>query len=159
MTDLGIEVFDARSEHLAVVDDLWRRIANEVEPNNKASPAREVQGLKRSLREFDFLESDSFWFLIAALGRKPVGYLTAARIPKADRRLGVLYVDELYVLTAYRCRGVGSALVGKVCTIGLELGYWRVRLKADQNDPRACSFYETIGFNQDGDGFFQRPIA
>lgn len=158
MTNGSIEVIRARSSHLSDVEDLWRDIAREVEPNDEAAPAREVEGLNRSLQAFDFLESDSFWLLIARSGDKPIGYLTTVRIPKPDKRMGVLYIDELHVLKEHRRRGAGSALVQEVCDIVQELGFWRVRLNADQNDPGVCAFYEANGFKHSGDGFFQKEI-
>jgi GNAT superfamily N-acetyltransferase len=87
-----------------------------------------------------------------------VGYLTAVRIPKPDQRIGVLYIDELRVLTAYRRRGIGSALVQEVCDLGYDLGFWRVRLNADQDDSGVCAFYEKNGFKHGGDGFFEKKI-
>jgi ribosomal protein S18 acetylase RimI-like enzyme len=93
------------------------------------------------------------------VGGDPVGYVTTVRIPKADDRIGVLYIDEIYVLKAHRRRGIGSVLVQEVCRIGQELGLWRVRLHADENDPGICAFYEANGFRHSGNGFFQRQIS
>lgn len=154
-----IGVLQAKPEHLAEIEALWRSIARESNPEDDRAPYREVKGLYRSLQTFNLLESDSFWLFLARVDGNPVGYLTTVRIPKADDRIGVLYIDELYVLETYRRRGVGSALVQEVCRIGQELTFWRVRLNADENDPGVCAFYETNGFRHGGNGFFQRQIS
>ncbi len=96
--------------------------------------------------------------MLARLDGNLVGYLTAVRIPKADDRIGVLYIDELYVLKAYRRRGVGSTLGQEICKIGQELEFWRIRLNADEGNPTACAFYEANGFSHRGNGFFQKPV-
>ena len=158
MGQAQIEILHVKSEHLAQVEELWRAIARESDPGDDERPTREVRGLHRSLQRFDFLGSDSFWLLLASVDGNPVGYVTTVRIPKADERTGVLYIDELHVLEAYRRRGVGSALVQAVCKIGQALGFWRVRLNADENDPGVCAFYEANGFRHRGNGFFQRQI-
>jgi GNAT superfamily N-acetyltransferase len=153
-----IEIVPATSQHLLEIQDLWHAIAQESEPNDENASAHAVQGLNQSMQRFDFFASDAFWLLLARLDGKPVGYLTAVRIPKADDRIGVLYIDELYVVQAYRRLGIGSALVKGACSIGQELGYWRVRLNADPNDPRVHAFYRASGFSDDGHGFFQKQI-
>lgn len=158
MDEPHIEVLQAGPEHLAEVEDLWRAIARESNPKDDNAPSREVRGLHRSLQRFDWLGSDSFWLLLARVDGSPVGYSTTVRIPKADDRIGVLYIDELCVLEAHRRHGVGSALVQEVCRIGRELGFWRIRLNADENDPGVCAFYEANGFRHGGNGFFQRQI-
>jgi GNAT superfamily N-acetyltransferase len=153
-----IQVVRARSEQVSQIEALWRAIARESEPGDKGAPSREVRGLHTSLRGYDFLATDSFWLLLGQVDNRPVAYLTAVRIPKPDARLGVLYIDELYVLTAFRRRGIGSALVGQACHIARELGLWRVRLNADQHDPGVVAFYEANGFTHSGDGFFQKRV-
>ncbi len=49
--------------------------------------------------------------LLARIGSAPVGYLTAAVIPKLDQRLGVLYVDELWVAPPHRSAGIARAML------------------------------------------------
>lgn len=158
MTRENPEVLCARLDHLSKVEGLWRAIAKECNPNDETAPSQAVEGLNRALQDFNFLESESFWLLLAQIDGRPVGYLTAVRIPKADERMGVLYIDELYVLNEYRRCGAGSALIGEVCRIGQELGFWRVRLNADQGNAEVCAFYEGNGFEHSGDGFFQKGI-
>ena len=159
MTENQIDILLARSENLSEVEELLRAMAKESNPDNATTPSREVEGFHLSLQKFNFLQSDSFWFLLARLRNGPTGYLTAIRIPKADDRIGVIYIDELHVLKGYRRCGVGSALVQEACRIGQALGFWRIRLNADQNDSGVCSFYEANGFTHAGDGFFQKPIS
>ncbi len=138
--------------------ELLSKVEAESQPDQPQSPLWAERGFDRSLMSFNFLSSDSFWFLAAELGGELVGYATAARIPKASGLLGTLYVDELYVLRTHRRCGIGAALVSEVHRIAKELGYWRVRLIADRRATGLRRFYEPLGFRDDNDGFFQREV-
>ena len=159
MARSSTDILHAKSEHLAAIEGLWRTIAAEHTSTDEMVLSRVVDGLRSSLHGFNLLESASFWLLLARKDGIPAGYLTTVRIPKADHRKGVLYIDELYVLQGYRRCGIGSSLLREVYRLGQELGFWRIRLNADQNDAGVCSFYEANGFSHGGDGFFQRPIT
>jgi GNAT superfamily N-acetyltransferase len=159
MSHNTIEILIASSAELSAVIELFQSIEKEYNPTDNQAPLRAVKGIKASRRAFDFLGSTSFWLLLARKDDRLTGYLTVVRIPKLDNRLGVLYIDELYVLSQYRRQGLGSALLEKVSEIGRQLSYWRVRLKADQTDESVCLFYERNGFTHSGDGFFEKNIA
>jgi len=152
-------VVRAQREHLLAIEGLWRALAADARSKDREAPTREVEELHRSLKRFDFANSNSFWFLLGLLDDKPAAHLTAARIPKPDGRIGTVYIDELHVLKKHRRRGIGSALLRKAQEIAAGLGLWRLRLNTDPNDTRACSFYEANGFTHGGDGFFEREVA
>lgn len=159
MSHNTIEIATARVEDLPAVKALFQAIEKEHNPDHNKAPLRAVMGIETSRQAFDFLASTSFWLLLARIDERPVGYLTVVRVPKLDDRIGVLYIDELYVLSPYRRQGVGSALIESVSEIGRNLGYWRVRLNADETDEGVCLFYEGNGFKHSGNGFFEKSIS
>ncbi len=90
---------------LPALEQLWRDIELEEHPGDNDAGERAVQGSRRSLSEYEYITSDSFWIFASANEDRLVGYAATARIPKVDARIGFLYIDELYVLSAYRRKG------------------------------------------------------
>lgn len=114
-------------------------------PGQAGGPEAFRRGFAQSLEAFDFLGSDSYWLLAAELEGQYVGYLSAVRIPKVDGRIGVLFVDELMVLPAYRRRGAASALWREALAIAVEIRAWRIRLLVEADNPAARAFYRKVG--------------
>ena len=56
-----------------------------------------------------------------------------------------LYLKELYVAKANRRRGVGKALIRRVCEIAVENACSRVEWTADMDNPDAQRFYKALG--------------
>ncbi len=83
---------------------LFRAIAAGSNPQDPSAADVAEAGFGRSLAHYDRLGSDLVWLLLARLNTQLAGYLVAVRIPKLDARRGFLFVDELHVLEAYRCR-------------------------------------------------------
>ena len=138
--------------------ELFRAIEAEEWPGRTDAPDLAEKGFGVSRESFDFLSSDSFWLLGAELDGKLVSYASVVRIPKADARRGTLYIDELYVLRAHRRQGLASALLGAVHQLARDLRFWRIRLNADPDDTAVRAFYESLGYHDNGDGFFQRDV-
>ena len=90
---------------------LLRAIEAEVRPHDPTAATQAESGVRASLKQFDFTQSDSCWIVLAEVSGSPAGYAAAVRIPKADARTGFVFVDELYVLHAYRRSGVATALL------------------------------------------------
>jgi ribosomal protein S18 acetylase RimI-like enzyme len=124
----------------------FRAVAAAEAPDDPAAVERGEAGLRRSLEAWDFLRSDTCPLLLARLDGAPVGYLLAVRIPKADARGGFLFVDEVYVLPAYRCQGVARALLERVQALAGELGLAGVRLLVREENPGARKLYRNTGF-------------
>ena len=104
------------------------------------------EGLLRSLDHFDTLESDCVWLLIAFDDDQPAGLAVLTRIPKLDTRLGFLYLDELHVISQYRRRGIGKALLAKCIDLVQDLGLAGLRLLARIDNEPARRLYEGMGF-------------
>ena len=74
------------------------------------------------------LESAYILILTAESGIAPAGILVSIWVPKSDRRRGFYFVDELYVLPAFRRRGIARALVHDPVNRAKQEGLAGVRL-------------------------------
>jgi ribosomal protein S18 acetylase RimI-like enzyme len=137
---------------------LWREDWLEGHPDDQAGAQAAVADLERSLRHYDFLQSDSFWILAAEWQGQFVGYLTAVRIPKADHRLSFLYVDELFVRRSFRRKGVATTLLQAVVELARTLSAEGVRLLVEPDNQAARSLYQRFGFSQSSHILCQHPL-
>jgi len=57
-------------------------------------------------------------------------------------------IDEMYVDSAYRSKGVGALLVDAACDIGRKAGWNRIDVTAPESEgwERSRRFYEKLGF-------------
>jgi ribosomal protein S18 acetylase RimI-like enzyme len=58
-----------------------------------------------------------------------------------------LYIQDIYVEPAWRDRGLGAALLGRVAALAIERGSPLVELTVRENNP-ARRFYDRLGFHQ-----------
>jgi ribosomal protein S18 acetylase RimI-like enzyme len=130
---------------LSRLEQLWRDIEQEEHPGDGEAEERAVREARRSLSVFDYLDSDSFWIFAAEADDRYVGYAAAARIPKADARVGFLYIDELYVLTEYRNRGHATRIMEMAMSHAMSLRLGGIRLLVDHGNPTARRLYERLG--------------
>ena len=84
--------------------------------------------------------------------------MTVARIPKADRRLLFLFIDELFVLRAFRGKGVAKALLQAVLDLGSRLDTEGVRLIVAPENTAARRLYASCGFAEEEMLFCQRRL-
>ncbi|MFP4597469.1 MAG: GNAT family N-acetyltransferase [Persicimonas sp.] len=61
-----------------------------------------------------------------------------------------LWIEELYVTSAYRRRGIGRSLVEQVLDFAEERGFKGVDLEAYQGNTPASVLYRTMGFHRLG---------
>jgi ribosomal protein S18 acetylase RimI-like enzyme len=85
------------------------------------------------------------WIFASEIDGRYVGYAAAARIPKADARIGFLYIDELYVLCGYRRQGHATRLLEMAVTHAMNLRLGGVRLLVDPENAAARRLYEKLG--------------
>lgn len=142
----SIEIIRVKPEHAPLVKTLFRQIEAEAQPDNPAAPDLAESGFDRARASYDFLGSDACWLLLALRDGEAVGYATLVRIPKADARVAVLFLDELYVLERFRRHGVATALIHQGEAIAREIGAWRLRLLVDPNNEAGRQLYASLGF-------------
>jgi ribosomal protein S18 acetylase RimI-like enzyme len=87
-----------------------------------------------------------YWLWLARRGAQPIGYALVILIPKLDPRRGYLFVDELYVLEAFRRLGAASRLLAAASETATELDCHRVRLLVRESNSGARALYREAGF-------------
>ncbi len=156
MRDFAVEIVQVTHDHLSLLEDLWRADWLEEHPGDDAGALQMAAGIQKSLDHHDFLHSDSFWLLAAQVEGKFVGYATVVRIPKVDDRLLFLFVDELFVLKAFRRRGVATALLKRAFELGCALSVAGVRLIVESANENARQLYRACGFSEEEAIFCER---
>jgi ribosomal protein S18 acetylase RimI-like enzyme len=143
---------------LARLEQLWRDIAREEHPDDPDAEERAARGSRRSRSEFDYLDTDSFWIFASEAEHRYAGYASASRIPKADARVGFLYIDELYVLQNHRRLGHATRILEMAVTHAGNLRLAGVRLLVDPANTAARRLYDRLGFVERNQVFCERRI-
>jgi ribosomal protein S18 acetylase RimI-like enzyme len=138
----------ATEKDLPALEQLLAVIADVFDPDR---PPRYVYA--------ELLNSDSACCLLAFACGQPVGLCVAVCIPKLDRRIGFLFVDEIFVVQAWRRRGVGRKLIEHAMRLAKERGLAGVRLLARPTNTVAQRFYAALGFLNSETLFFERSFA
>lgn len=107
--------------------------------------------MKQFFDKYNVLDSDTFFIFAAKLGDKLVGYINAVVIPKPDPRLGLLYIDELWVPKEYRNQGIAGMLMKEAFKVAKKLKLWRVRLFVGTQNEVARGFYRKMGYKETDD--------
>lgn len=128
------------------LERLWGDIVREERPGDGEAERRAIRESKQSLATFDYLATDSFWIFASEADGRYVGYAAAARIPKADARIGILYIDELHVLSAYRRQGHATRLLEMAVTQARNLRLGGVRLMVEPGNAAARHLYNKLRF-------------
>ncbi|MBU0495816.1 MAG: GNAT family N-acetyltransferase [Chloroflexi bacterium] len=147
-----------RPETAHELTELVRAIASAETPADPQVPDRAVAGLRQALARHDVTGSDWFWVLVARASGELAGYVAVCRIPKLDVRAGFLFVDEVYVLPAYRRHGVGAALLEAAAQLAGELGLAGVRLLARPENAAARRLYRSLGFVEHETMFYEKRV-
>ncbi len=151
-----LEIVRLGPQNVPLFGALLRAIAVEASPQDPGAPPRAEAGLRQALARYDFSRSDSFWALLATWEAEPAGYAAVCRVPKADARVGFLFVDELHVRQAYRRRGIGRALLVHVEELARELGLAGARLLARPENIAARRLYRSAGFEEGMSMFYEK---
>ncbi|MCW0983769.1 GNAT family N-acetyltransferase [Agrobacterium sp. BT-220-3] len=94
--------------------------------------------------------------IVATDQRLVVGFAAFSAIYPGPYLQTGLFLKELYVLSAYRGRGIGQELVAHLAQLALERKLSRIDWTADANDERLLRFYDSIGGQQKPDKIFYR---
>ena len=104
-----------------------------------------VESLCQVLERIVADEQRGFVHLARAEGRI-VGVAYVATILSVEHVGPAAWLEELYVMPAWRQRGVGSALMAAVFERARAAGMVAVDLEIDAGHKRAASLYERLGF-------------
>lgn len=77
---------------------------------------------------------------------KAVGFGLVAKTWSREAGGKVLWLEELYILPAYRSRGLGREFFAACESYAAEHGYARIRLEVEEENVRARSLYERLGY-------------
>jgi len=77
-----------------------------------------------------------------------IGYLIGEMKHLEDGRL-VFYISYVFVLKAYRSKGIGTQLINKIISDSKLKGIKFILLTCDSDDKRVFSYYLRIGFIED----------
>ena len=76
----------------------------------------------------------------------PVGYALTAKTYSRESGGMVLWLEELFILEEYRSRGLGREWFAFIEKYAAENGFARIRLEVEDENVRARSLYERLGY-------------
>ncbi|MDJ1173356.1 GNAT family N-acetyltransferase [Roseofilum capinflatum] len=97
----------------------------------------------------DVLSSDTFIAVVACVGNKVIGGLTAYELKKIEQKRSEIHLYELAVAEPYRRKGIATSLIEKVKLIGQSRGAWLVFVQAEYVDKPAVNLYTKLGRKQE----------
>jgi GNAT superfamily N-acetyltransferase len=101
----------------------------------------------KSMREAIFSSRPMAHALVAAENGALVGMATYFTIFSTFIAKPGLWLDDLYVYEKFRGRGIGKALLERLCRIAEDNGCGRVDWLVSRHNERGQKFYERIGAN------------
>ena len=98
------------------------------------------------------LEKPGIQWRIAEVGNEPIGYakLMPLALEVANPKEGAMELQQLYVLPAWRGKGVGEALMRWSIEVAGEHGAPELYLAVFEHNERAMRFYAKHGFSEVG---------
>jgi GNAT superfamily N-acetyltransferase len=126
-------------EEMPTLLSLIRSLANyERKPHKVAATEDDL------LRDL-FGPQPKFRALIAEWDAKPAGYATFFHFYSTFEGRAALFLEDLFVLDDFRCKGIGKALLSAVAKLAVDEGCFGLRWEVlDWNRP-AIEFYEKLG--------------
>lgn len=134
----------------ALVDLLARQLVEHDLPADRAGVTRAVDGILGDER-LGFL-------LVARSDGVAVGVVYVARHWSLEHGGPSCWLEELYVLPDWRCRGVGAALLRASLDLARELGCLAMDLEVTADHARAEHLYAREGFRELGRRRWVRPV-
>ena len=86
-----------------------------------------------------------FIAVVALSDRQVVGGLAAYLLDKFEQDRREIYIYDLAVLEAHRCRGVATGMISELKRIAAELDAYVIFVQADLEDYPAIALYESLG--------------
>ena len=136
MNDESVEVRRLSGADLELARDAFAMMS-EVFGDEDATLSEEY------LREI--LDRPDLWALAAVTGGRPVGALTAHRLPMTRAETAELFIYDLAVRPDFQRRGVGRSLVDHLLTTADPATVSSIFVPADNEDTHALDFYRAVG--------------
>lgn len=95
------------------------------------------------------LGGDQFIAVAAIEEGAVIGGLAAYVLPKFEQARSEIYIYDLAVAEAHRRKGVATALIEKLKTIGASRGAYVIYVQADPPDAPAVALYTKLGVRED----------
>ena len=97
------------------------------------------------------LSGNTFIALAAVKNNKVIGGIAAYELRKFEQERSEIYIYDLAVASAYRRRGIATALIGKLQEIAAERGAYVIFVQADTSieDEPAIALYSKLGKRED----------
>ena len=97
------------------------------------------------------LGKSSFIALAALDGEKVVGAIAAYELQKFEQERSEIYIYDLAVVSTHRRKGIATAMIQELKTIGLARGAYVIYVQADKGveDQPAIALYSKLGTLED----------
>jgi aminoglycoside 3-N-acetyltransferase I len=113
------------------------------EPNTYTARQPNDAYLKR------LLSGDNFIAVAAFAGENMIGGIAGYLLPKFEQPRTELYVYDVAVATAYRRRGVATAMFEELKNVAAARGAYVIFVQADYGDEAAIALYTKLGVRED----------
>lgn len=97
----------------------------------------------------DFLRQPQHIVVVALADDRVIGGLVAYELQKFERARSEIYIYDLAVLDAYRRKGVGRGLIGRLKQVARSRGAYVIYVQADLGDEAAIALYRSLGVKED----------
>jgi len=118
-------------------------------PDDTARAESAIRAFKATSRSPDslkaFLRSPANYLLVADAGGETVGFLIAYRLERSDREAAQMFIYEVGVVSAWRRRGLASALLGEIVALARAEGMFEVFVLTSKGNDAACRLYTRTG--------------
>lgn len=136
------------SNNISLFDDMifWRENGFEREATNM--PASDQLKME--------LANSNLYVYASKVDNRYVGWISLIYMPKIGKwkGRGHVYVDELWIATPFRGKGLAKALMKKADDLKRDLDAAGLRLYVNINNPTAKKLYESCGYHEDGQAYF-----
>ncbi len=93
----------------------------------------------------NLLSRDTFIAVAAMEGQQTVGGVAAYVLPKFEQERSEIYIYDLAVAGTHRRRGIATAMITELKTIGAARGAYVIFVQADYGDDPAIALYTKLG--------------
>ena len=99
-----------------------------------------------------FLTDKNNLLLLAFENDKPVGFLTAHRLQRFDKKKAEILLYEIGVHPYYRRQGIGKSLINEVKNWAKEVNSSEVWVLTEKTNPIAMKLYQSVGGVEESPG-------